>query len=330
MTGTPARWALSTVAAAGSAVCGAYSSTSTPWVRRFSACAFWRASSPLAAWTRSLAPWSSQYLVTRSRSRCQRSSFRVSMEKPTVRGLPAPPGPALAPPASGPAFPPQAAPRASERQTAAAESKRMARASGERSWTLERLSRGDYARSPFSVNLPPRPRRSRPLAPSVSLVVRHAHGGGAAGHVAGGVGAGHGDRVHASIARALALRQELRGERPADEGVRRPRLVVGESGDAAARRAPEVGGGHPHRDGDELVVGRPEHAGGSAHGDDGGRRAVDDTHRAREAGRVSGGVGHGVRDAVGAEETGIHVRGGVDGGVEVPRAGIRRRGAGIG
>src|SRR6185295_2955004 len=94
-----------------------------------SACSFWSESLPLAACTSTLAPWSSAYLTSRSRSRCQRSSLRVSMEKPMVTGLPAAPAAGLpAPPPAGPSagLPPQAK-RVRARLTAAAELKRMAK-----------------------------------------------------------------------------------------------------------------------------------------------------------------------------------------------------------
>src|SRR5262245_47665460 len=73
--------------AALSLLCGATTSTSTPWVSRFSACAFWRASSLLATCTSTLAPRDSAWATNWSRSRCQRSSRTVSSERPITIGL---------------------------------------------------------------------------------------------------------------------------------------------------------------------------------------------------------------------------------------------------
>src|SRR5262245_1043838 len=75
--------------AALSLLCGATTRTSTPWVSRFSACAFCRASSLLATCTSTRAPSDSACATNRSRSRCQRSSRTVSSERPITIGLPA-------------------------------------------------------------------------------------------------------------------------------------------------------------------------------------------------------------------------------------------------
>src|SRR5215471_5555607 len=78
--------------AALSLLCGATTSTSTPWVSRFSACAFCRASSLLATCTSTLAPRDSAWATNWSRSRCQRSSRTVSSERPiTIRLAAGPP-----------------------------------------------------------------------------------------------------------------------------------------------------------------------------------------------------------------------------------------------
>src|SRR5439155_22050891 len=68
--------------AAISPLCGATIRTSTPLVSMLSACLVCTASSPFATWTSSTAPISLARCSTRRLSRCQRSSFNVSMEKP--------------------------------------------------------------------------------------------------------------------------------------------------------------------------------------------------------------------------------------------------------
>src|SRR5438094_5963665 len=128
MTGTPALCAASTMVAAVLPLWGATSSTSTPCVRRFSAWEFWSASFPLAAWTSTLAPSFSAAFTTSSRSRCQRSSLSVSIEKPMTICFPPAAPPALPAPPASPAPPPPlplqpARPR--DTTTAAVESRRM-------------------------------------------------------------------------------------------------------------------------------------------------------------------------------------------------------------
>src|SRR6266511_3004878 len=61
-------------------------STSMPCVNMFSACLICSLSLPLATCTFSSAPISLQCFSTRSLSRCQRSSFKVSIEKPILIG----------------------------------------------------------------------------------------------------------------------------------------------------------------------------------------------------------------------------------------------------
>ena len=86
MTGTPCLCAASTMEAAISPLCGAMISTSIPCVNMFSACLICSLSFPLATCTFSSAPISLQCFSTRSLSRCQRSSFKVSIEKPILTG----------------------------------------------------------------------------------------------------------------------------------------------------------------------------------------------------------------------------------------------------
>src|SRR5882724_1477368 len=88
MTGTPCLCAASTIEAAICPLCGATIKTSTPFVSRLSHCLVWTASSPLATCISHSAPTSLQRASTRALSRCQRSSFSVSMEKPIRTGPP--------------------------------------------------------------------------------------------------------------------------------------------------------------------------------------------------------------------------------------------------
>ena len=133
MTGTPALWAASTMVAAVLPLWGATSSTSTPCVRRFSAWEFWSASLPLAAWTSTLAPIFWAAATTSSRSRCQRSSLSVSMEKPMTICLPPLAPPAVPAPPAPPVLPPPPPPlqpaRARDTPTTAMESTRMGKTS---------------------------------------------------------------------------------------------------------------------------------------------------------------------------------------------------------
>src|SRR5258708_3411249 len=86
MTGTPLRCAASTMEAAIWPLCGATMSTSRPLVNMLSACLVGSASPPLATCTSSCALTPLARCWTRALSRCQRSSFSVSMEKPIRTG----------------------------------------------------------------------------------------------------------------------------------------------------------------------------------------------------------------------------------------------------
>src|SRR5882762_3391876 len=88
MTGTFCLCAASTIEAAICPLCGATIKTSTPLVSKLSHCLVCTESSPLATCISHSAPTSLQRASTRALSRCQRSSFRVSMEKPMRTGPP--------------------------------------------------------------------------------------------------------------------------------------------------------------------------------------------------------------------------------------------------